>query len=222
MDLVYDFQELMVWRVVNGFLRTNAYIVRFKSTNYCVLVDPGLDYLLIDKCMNDLGVYPLCVMATHGHFDHIGGSKFFQIKYKCKVYIDAEDMRTVKMSNFLLMAMKKSERIEEPTITDYMEFDGLTNYGLMFDRIKCPGHTPGSCILNIQNCWFTGDSVYAHGVGLSKLAGEDHLLLRKSILSIWDTIDDKIEIFPGHGTNVNGSILKSVNFPLMNFLGLTY
>jgi glyoxylase-like metal-dependent hydrolase (beta-lactamase superfamily II) len=67
---------------------------------------------------------------------------------------------------------------------------------------------------------FTGDTLYAQGVGLSDLPGEKPELLKKSILSIWGTLTSNRWIFPGHGKAIEGDRLKRENADLLRFLGL--
>ena len=67
---------------------------------------------------------------------------------------------------------------------------------------------------------FTGDSLYARGVGLSDLPGENHDLLKASLLARWDTLDDDRLVHPGHGRSARFGEIKATNKPLRKFLGI--
>jgi glyoxylase-like metal-dependent hydrolase (beta-lactamase superfamily II) len=134
--------------------------------------------------------------------------------------LHSNDEKIIKSSNFLLMILGSSERVELPLIT-YVS-DGFEQKigGSILKYIFMPGHTPGSCIIEIGNAWFTGDTLYSYGVGLSKLPSENHEQLKISLLSIWDQLTEKINIYPGHGRHESGLFIKNKNSPLLDFLGI--
>ncbi|RZM21630.1 MAG: MBL fold metallo-hydrolase, partial [Pedobacter sp.] len=84
----------------------------------------------------------------------------------------AADLKTARTNNFLLMALKMQARIVLPSLT---LVDDDTEFYLGAARLRyrhTPGHTPGSCVIELGDNLFTGDTLFAHGVGLSKLPGE--------------------------------------------------
>ena len=46
------------------------------------------------------------VILTHGHFDHAGGAAWFQEKYGAPCYLHGADLKTLRSSNFLIMAFR--------------------------------------------------------------------------------------------------------------------
>jgi glyoxylase-like metal-dependent hydrolase (beta-lactamase superfamily II) len=129
------------------------------------------------------------------------------------------DARTLKASNFLLMAFKIPQKIKIPEIT-YLENQSIIGInGVDLTFIPVPGHTPGSCILQFGSAWFTGDTIYSQGVGLSSLPGEDAKKLKQSILEIWDQLLEDRNIFPGHGNPASSISIRKNNQALLRFLG---
>lgn len=218
-ELVGDWGEGEVWRINSGSFPSNSYICLNRETDEALLVDGGLDPAAIDAVVNDLGVIPSLVCCTHGHFDHAGSAEYFQSKYGSPVFMHKDDMKTYKMSNFLLMAFGFVDRIKFASVTPVCDNAVITNNSFNVKFILTPGHTPGSCIISIGNALFTGDTIYAHGIGLSNLPGENTKLLKKSILSIWHTLSEEKWIFPGHGKPIKADKLKQENFKLLQFLG---
>jgi glyoxylase-like metal-dependent hydrolase (beta-lactamase superfamily II) len=116
------------------------------------------------------------------------------------------------------MACKINQRITLPRFTyvDNQFTYRLGNEILTF--IHVPGHTPGSCIIDLGDIWFTGDTIYSRGIGLSSIPGSSTEDLRKSINAVWDELDTSRVIYPGHGEHSKGSIICKENHSLLNFL----
>jgi hydroxyacylglutathione hydrolase len=207
--------------VTAGAFPSNCYICTTDGDSDCFLVDPGLDGPAIDRELTARGLEPRFVFCTHGHFDHAGSAAFFQKKYGAAVLMHEADMKTLKSSNFLLMAVKIPQRIEQPEVT-LIESDGfaLSIGGTELRYHHAPGHTPGSCVIQFGSSLFTGDTIYARGVGLSKLPGENPATLRASILALWDTLPGSAIVYPGHGNAAPFESIRESNGALRAFLGL--
>jgi len=203
-----------VWRVTGGAFPSNAYICAEGAPGEAFVIDPGLDPERIDRAAKDLSLTPRRVFCTHGHFDHIGGASWFQQAYGCDVFLHGADVKTMKSSNFLLMVLKLEQRITLPEVTlvDPAASPSPVTY------LPVPGHTPGSCFIRHGGHVFTGDSLYARGVGLSDLPGENHGLLRQSLLALWDSIPGDTLIHPGHGPSARFEAIRTGNRALLDFL----
>jgi hydroxyacylglutathione hydrolase len=204
-----------VWRVTGGAFPSNAYICAAGAPGEAFIIDPGLDPQRIDRAARSLGLTPRQVFCTHGHFDHIGGASWFQQVYGASVHLHAADLKTMRSSNFLLMALKIDQRIALPEVTP---IDPSADSELPVRYLPTPGHTPGSCFIRFGEHLFTGDSLYARGVGLSDLPGENHGLLRKSLLALWDAIPGATLVHPGHGPSARFDEIRSHNRALAAFL----
>jgi glyoxylase-like metal-dependent hydrolase (beta-lactamase superfamily II) len=208
-----------VWVVTGGAFPSNSYICATGASDEVFLVDVGLDHAPIDAALDALGARPVGVYCTHGHFDHLGAARHFQDKYSVAVHLHAEDLKTARMNNFLLMALKLDDRIVLPEITA-VDSDFSAAFGsesLVYRHT--PGHTPGSCVLAFGTNLFTGDTMYSHGVGLSKLPGERPEVLRQSIVGLWDDLPG-FTVHPGHGPSAPGAMIRANNTALRSFLGI--
>lgn len=209
-----------IWRVTSGEFPSNAYLCGTDDEN-CVLIDGGLDPLAIDAVVQELALTPTAVFCTHGHFDHIGSAAYFQKKFGCPVYLHGADRKLLKASNFLLMAFKLASRIEQPSEITVMESGqsvDVAGHALTFHGT--PGHTPGSCIIELGSALFTGDTIYTRGVGLSHLPGEQPEILKQSILALWPKLTADRIVYPGHGGYASGSDVCANNHALLEFLDL--
>lgn len=207
-----------IWAVRGGSFPSNSYICATVTSGEALLVDVGLDPVPIETALQTLGLRPTHVFCTHGHFDHIGSASVFQERYGTPVHLHPADVKIARTNNFILMAMKLEERIRLPALTPTE--DGATfAFGQTTLRYRLtPGHTPGSCVIEWGSHLFTGDTLFAEGVGLSKLPGEDPTRLRESIRSLWDDLD-RYTLLPGHGRGGAGTAIKRDNARLRAFIG---
>ena len=208
-----------VWRIANQIHPSNSYICATGEPGACFLVDPGTDTGVIDAALAGLRLEPRQIFCTHGHFDHAGGAAWFQEKYGAPCYLHGADLKTLRSSNFLIMAFRIPFSMTLPTV---VEAEGFTADlgGRTFRVIPAPGHTPGSCLFQFGELLFTGDTLYARGVGLSKLPGGNGGMLRATLLDLWDRIPGQALVLPGHGEHAPFSQIRLENRPLLEFLGL--
>jgi glyoxylase-like metal-dependent hydrolase (beta-lactamase superfamily II) len=209
-----------IWRVTSGAFPSNAYFCEADVPGGGVLVDPGLDGAAIDAALSAQGLRPHQVFCTHGHFDHTGGASWFQAAYGCEVFLHGADARTMTGSNFLLMALRIPQKVTLAEVTLVADDTHIDVAGQPMRFRPAPGHTPGSCVLEFGDAWFTGDTLYRHGVGLSQLPGEDQEALRATILDLWPGLTADRAVHPGHGESADGWTVRTENHRLTAFLGL--
>ncbi|MES2151904.1 MAG: MBL fold metallo-hydrolase [Pseudomonadota bacterium] len=219
--VVGNWGEGKIWRITSGHFPSNAYFCEAQVEGGGILIDAGLDGAAIDAQMSEHGLRPHKVFCTHGHFDHAGSASYFERKYGCEIVMHKADARTLKASNFLLMAFKIPQKVILPDAISYVEAGFCTEVaGVPLRYIGAPGHTPGSCVIEFGSAWFTGDTLYSRGVGLSALPGEDAEQLKASIGALWDGLTAERTIYPGHGNAADGASVRSENRALLTFLGL--
>ncbi|MBF0509372.1 MAG: MBL fold metallo-hydrolase [Deltaproteobacteria bacterium] len=91
-----------------------------------------------------------------------------------------------------------------------------------FKVFHTPGHSPGSiCLYWEENkALFTGDLIFAQGVGRTDFPGCSGRLLKESILRL--ALLDIEYILPGHGEIVSGNYEVKRNFALIQQAYLPY
>lgn len=205
--------------ITNQDFGSNTYLVKTGTGNGCVVVDPGLDREAISGAIDDSAWVPEAVLCTHGHFDHIGGAAWLQKSFRIPVWLPAKDLKIAKQSNFLMAAFKLERRIELPefhlvdTGTPPIDYGNCT-----FVFHDLPGHTPGSAGIAMGDLIFSGDSLYAKRTALSRLPGEDHALLRKSLAQLFTWVRGHTRILPGHGGSATIDEILLYNDALRAFM----
>lgn len=134
------------------------------------------------------------VVNTHAHFDHIGGDGYF---LNAKIMAHERDATVIEnadggMSHADFFDGKLRAR---PVHTKLKDGDMIGDLKV----IHTPGHTPGSiCLYDAKKkILFSGDTVFAEGVGRTDLPGGDEEALFQSIEKL-KKLDVEM-ILPGHG-----------------------
>lgn len=211
--------DYSVHKIEAGEFPSNSYVCLNERTGFSFLVDPGLDHNPIEEYLRSRSLHPRAVTCTHGHFDHIGSASYFQDKYSIPVFLHADDHKIAKAANFLLMALGMKRRLILPRfslVAGKRVAQEIEDQIIYFNQV--PGHTPGSCILEFGNLLFSGDSLYARGLGLSNLPGEDAELLRCSLKEYWSQISPDCHVLPGHGPSASFADIQKNNKSLSAFL----
>lgn len=182
-----------------GGLATNCYIPYNEETLEGVVVDPGAEGDAIVEILQKYKLKIQAIFITHGHNDHIGGLAEVRAATGAKVYISKDDAHMLQNSHSALYdEPPKSFAPAEEYFTDGQE---LTVAGMHFKVVTTPGHTQGGvCIIMPEaKVVFCGDTVFAESIGRTDLPGGSYDDIIKSIKTKILTLDDDVQLLPGHG-----------------------
>ena len=190
--------------LVVGDYQANCYLVTDGAE--LLIIDPGDEAERIAEVIARRKLEPRLLVNTHSHIDHIGGNlglkeRFPQLKI-CAHSADAPALgKPLKNLSILQGRMYKSPPAEI-VLEDGQE---LALGKLRFKIIHTPGHTPGGISLYCAEglgdgpVVFTGDALFAGGIGRSDFPGGDGELLVKSIREKLLTLPPFTRVFSGHG-----------------------
>lgn len=167
-------------------LDKDTYIIseyRHWEETHCYLLNGSERSLLIDTGLGICNIYdevikltdrPVTAVATHVHWDHIGGHKYFSDFYAHKEelnWLNGEFPLTMEQTK--AMVIDRCDLPERYNVDTYDFFQGtptrvLTDYDVidLGDRLisvlHTPGHSPGHmCFFEKERGYlFTGDLVY--------------------------------------------------------------
>ena len=103
----------------------------------------------------------------------------------------------------------------EPVLIDtwVRDEDSFDLMGLKWEVRHTPGHCPGNVFFYLREhrAVFVGDTLFAGGIGRWDLPGGDGELLKTMIKERIYTLDDEVNVFPGHGSQTQVGHEKRTN-----------
>ncbi len=179
-----------------GALRTNCYILT--KGNEQIIIDPGQQ--CVDWVLEKIK-YPLAILNTHGHYDHVYSNSELQTKLNIPLIINEYDEYLLNDDIFNV-----NLPISNATIT--FKEDCKINIGnFRFKAIHLPGHSKGTSLFDFENFIISGDFVMKDTVGRYNLPTsnkEQKLNSLYKFLEIYSDFVDKSKlIYSGHGEPIS-------------------
>jgi glyoxylase-like metal-dependent hydrolase (beta-lactamase superfamily II) len=192
-----------------GMLSTNCYVASCHDTKETIIIDPGLDYTseaqpIIDY-IEEAELKVKYIVNTHGHNDHVKGDAIFQEKYAVPICIH-------KLDAYFLDNLPKGNAPGNILL----EEGNLIKFGKeTLTVLHTPGHTRGCICLVGDRLAFTGDTLFAGGIGRTDFPEGSMTDMNRSLQKL-ERLADNLLIYPGHGESSMIGEEKRVNPFLSN------
>ena len=199
-----------------GMNQTNIYLL--VGEERAVLIDTGNGLLELDEAVSKITDKPVFIINTHGHYDHIGGNRFYEEAWVPK--LDEElfhfnnsgggiNSYYEDLSSFMMLFNKYNLRtilaIERPdTANYYTAGDTFDLGGRTLSTIALYGHTAGSTgmIDSKTGYLFCGDALVPVDAGLLMNLPESITIAeyREHLIELQKLVDDGTvtKLFSGH------------------------
>ena len=185
--------------LIVGPLMSNCYIVWDEKKKQGVIIDPGDDADIILKSVKKLEIKIKYILATHGHFDHIGGVALLRKN------LDAEFLAHDKDFFFIEDGKNAANRwnvdIDQPPKPDRFIKDGdKIKFGdFELKVLHTPGHSPGGVSFLCDCMVFAGDTLFQGSIGRTDFRKGSFENLANSIRTRLYTLPDDTVVYTGHG-----------------------
>lgn len=188
---------IKVYKFVTGFLSANTYILVKEGETDAVAIDIGGDENVLVEAEKKGGFTIKAVLLTHGHFDHIGGTKFFQDR-GAKVYINKLDNAFLSDAKLNLSTTCGINLAPFTADNFVVGGDEFTVCGITFKVISTPGHTKGSVCYITGDMMFSGDTIFDRSFGRYDFPTGNANELINSINDLF-SLTVNYKIYAGHG-----------------------
>ena len=169
---------------------TNCYLLLDEETGKGAIVDPGGAGAAIADAAQELGMTPVAIFLTHGHYDHSGAVTDLRAAYPdVTVYLHAADAAMTKRVDSLMPDVGET--------VAYDEGDEIAVGNLTVRVYHTPGHSQGSVTLEVGDVLFTGDTLFQGSCGRTDLAGGSPELMAKSLKRLAG-FEGNRHVLPGH------------------------
>lgn len=194
----------MEWKQIPlGPLQTNAYVL-YNENKEAVIFDPGGEGEKLNQWLKSEHLIPKAILLTHAHFDHIGAVDEVRDRWEIPVYVhskekdwlmDPKKNGSAKYMGINAVKVKKADILIK-------EAGNLKIGPFSFEVFETPGHSPGSVSFYFSklNIVFSGDALFAGGIGRTDLPGGSYEVLIESINTKLMELPEKTVVAPGHGT----------------------
>ncbi|MGL1936016.1 MAG: MBL fold metallo-hydrolase [Fibrobacterales bacterium] len=192
-----------------------SYAIGCPITKQCMLIDPTWAPNQLHQLITKDGYTLTGIIATHHHFDHIGGSAYGIIvpgalelikSYSIPLYCHPKEKPWV---------LKKTDIPEESIkciATDTPFFIGESHVTIH----HTPGHSPGGICIQFDDKLIVGDTLFHEGCGRTDLAGADVDTLLRSLKETILPLPDTLEVYCGHNyghvPSMSLGVIKETNY----------
>ncbi|MBR4765878.1 MAG: MBL fold metallo-hydrolase [Clostridia bacterium] len=189
-------------------MMANCWLIYDEKSNEAAIVDSCAfdEKISTKKEIEALGCKVKFVLLTHGHFDHILGTRGIQMQYGASVVIHKDDSAMLSDAALNLARINGAENVFNPVTPDIVVDDGDSLFlgGTEIKVIHTPGHTKGSVcyIIEDEKTIFSGDTLFCRTVGRTDFPGGSTEELKNSLKKLV-ALEGDYRVLPGHNRETN-------------------
>jgi len=183
-----------------GPLDTNCYLVWSGSDGDALLVDCAGDPEAILGEARGRELRIRLIVNTHGHIDHTDALAAVVRATLAQVAVhelDASFLADPALSGAALFGFSQAAVTPQMRVREG-DTVSLERADLSLKVLHTPGHTPGSICLVSEGVLFSGDTLFAGGIGRMDLPGGDEAAMMSSLSRLMELPGDLV-VYPGHG-----------------------
>lgn len=171
-------------RLAVGEMEANCYLVWDREVMEGIVIDPGDEGDFVSEMIVREGFTLTAIVLTHGHFDHVLGVLEVKLNFNVPVLMNEADEFLYKKANKSAKYWGGDGGLLVPKIDRYIkEGEEVMVGNERLVVMETPGHTPGGVSLwgEAEEVVFTGDTLFADGVGRTDLSYSRPMKLAESL-----------------------------------------
>jgi len=187
-----------------GSFLVSAYVV-IADGEAMVIDAPEGSQAIIEFC-DARGLVPRLLVNTHGHADHIYANRLLKERWPdLAIAVGAEDAKLLTSPLRNLSPLMGAWIKSPPPDRLLQDGDRVELGSVSFEVLATPGHTKGGISLFSADgpgggpVVFTGDTLFAGGIGRFDFPGGSHETLLESIRKRLLVLPPETVVYPGHG-----------------------
>lgn len=168
--------------IKSKFLRNkfdqNTYVLSNK--NEAVIIDAGAELEDVKAEVGNKKV--LAVLMTHLHFDHIWNLEKYIEEFGCDVFVVQgyeNKLENSALNCSTIVRIEVTKNIDKNKIKYYTNKLKIGKFS--FDVFFTPGHSADSVCILFKDYLFSGDTVFADGIGRTDLYDSDNKQMAESL-----------------------------------------
>ena len=186
---------MKVKREVFGSMDNNCYLITDEATHQSALVDCSEWNEKMKDLIGDTDLK--YVLLTHGHYDHIIGTKAVKETYGAKVAISREDAPMLTSARASLAVFCGAEQNNVTPDILLSDGDEIPLGETKLRVIATPGHTKGSVCFVAGDALFTGDTLFRLSCGRTDFPGGSWEEMQQSLKRL-SLLEGDYTVYTGH------------------------
>ena len=178
-----------------GPFQVNTYLLACPETRLGCIIDPGGEEDRIIRTADNLDISPVFILNTHGHRDHVPANVCLSRHYGIPICMHEADVAFFKQR----MISQNSALLKNYDVGQKLHHNDTLEIGTLQIRVlHTPGHTPGSVCFYVNQCLFSGDTLFVGNAGRTDLPGGNLDTLISSIKNRLIGLPEQTVLYPGH------------------------
>lgn len=178
-----------------GNMNNNCSLIVDEKTNQSALVDCTEYSKKMEALIGDTDLK--YILLTHGHFDHIIGTKEVKEKYGAKVVISREDESMLTSAKDSLAAFCGAVQNNVDADIVVSNNDVIELGDIKIKVMSTPGHTKGGVCFIAEDYIFAGDTLFKCECGRTDFPGGSGFEMQQSLYRLRD-LEGDFKVVTGH------------------------
>lgn len=187
--------QLEVMRTSSPGFTNYCYLVMDRGSKEALLVDPAWQLETITDRLDQMGAELKAIALTHSHADHVNLVAPLSAIYKPDVYMSEAEIHYYGFDCANLKGLQDGDqlRLGDTVIT----------------AVLTPGHSAGGMCYLLEDCIFTGDTLFAEGCGACDGKGASAEQMFYSIRMLKSRLKRYMRLYPGHSFGMEPGLMMS-------------